>query len=746
LSVRQLMVQFGEVVTAVTPCVLVSPDSLARFIPPGAVQFDLVVFDEASQIRVADAVGAVGRAKAFVVAGDSKQMPPWTFGELAEPEPVTLSTRDRNGAERGEDEAAAEDYWVVPDAESILSECVSAGVTRRWLSWHYRSRDETLITFSNAQYYDNRLSTFPAVPGQLQDTGLSFVRVDGRFIRSARAAEASPDQEAIVPDAASDERRRLLRTNPVEATTVVAEVLRRWRTGERSIGVVTFNIQQRNLIEQLLWDCGVEGIAESLVAREGEGLFIKNLENVQGDERDVILFSTGFSANESGVLPLNFGPLNRRGGERRLNVAITRARRRIMVFSSFEPEDLRTEQTSSVGLKHLRAYLELAKYGVGAAPVPADPELPSGAVTRTVSVDRHRDELAEALRSSGIEVQTSVGLSDFRVDLALTPPGSGAPAMAVLLDSPEWAARRTTGDRDGLPTTVLSAMMGWPRVARVWLPDWLRDPDRVLDRLTIELDQAAQTERTSGETLVRSHWEQFDPDQVHAVLDQGEDPDPARAADGPAGQPLVVEESFVWFEHTTRGSRSTLDQATTGSSAERRVQKLITEVVQTEGPISVERLARVVIDGFGISRLVDTRMQQIRSLVPEQLRRDPEDGFVWPPSRDPLRWDGFRRTPEGRLADRPLDDVASRELANAAAYVVRTSMGIATDELDKELIKIFGGNRVTPTVRARLALGVETAVRLGQLRRSGTLLVPGDGRTQTQVGDGARAGSARLTR
>ncbi|HEY7988469.1 MAG TPA: DEAD/DEAH box helicase, partial [Lapillicoccus sp.] len=296
LSVRRLVEEYGEVIGAITPCVLVSPDSLARFVPPGSMSFDLVVFDEASQITVADAVGALGRADAAVIAGDSKQMPPSVFAEL--------SMDDADAVEA--------EFQVVPDEESILTEAVHAGVGRLWLSWHYRSQDESLIAFSNAAYYENRLSSFPAHPAQSHDTGVSFTRVAGTFLRSARGAGLD---------------KGALRTNPVEAASVVAEVLRRWQARERSIGVVTFNIQQRALIESMLEESGVEGLAEALAAKR-DGLFVKNLENVQGDERDVILFSTGFSANADGVLPLNFGPLNRSGGERRLNVAVTRARRR----------------------------------------------------------------------------------------------------------------------------------------------------------------------------------------------------------------------------------------------------------------------------------------------------------------------------------------------------------------------------------------------------------------------------------
>ena len=271
---------------------------------------------------------------------------------------------------------------------------------------------------------------------------------------------------------------RLLRTNPMEAKAVVAEVRRRFDASPDtlpSIGVVTFNAQQRTYLEGLLRDAGDERLVEALDRADGEGLFVKNLDNVQGDERDVVLFSTGFSVDDRGVLPLNFGPLNRVGGERRLNVAVTRARRQVVVVSSFDPAQLRAEQTSSVGVKHLRAYLDLAALGTDALPRDARP----------VAVpDRHREEIAAALRDRGLPVRTDVGLSEFRVDLSVARPDTpDEPVMAVLLDGPSWARRRTVGDRDGLPVEVLSGMLGWPVVERVWLPTWLRDREAVLDRL-----------------------------------------------------------------------------------------------------------------------------------------------------------------------------------------------------------------------------------------------------------------------
>ena len=466
MGVRELMHEFGDLITDILPCMLMSPESVARFFPAQAGLFDIVVFDEASQVRVADAVGAMGRARSVVVVGDSKQMPPTSFAESA------IGAGDEEG----------ETLEFVRDEESILSECVQAAVPSKWLSWHYRSQDESLIAFSNRAYYRDRLSSFPAphhgtgtgtgtgTDGSGADAGaaagtagfgVSLRRVNGTFLRSGTG--------------------KSLRTNPVEAEAIVEEIVARFAAlpdGVPSIGVITFNVQQRALIEGSLRDSGDDRIVQALDS-DRDGLFVKNLENVQGDERDTILFSTAFSADASGRLPLNFGPLNLPGGERRLNVAITRARRQVIVFSSFAPADLRAEETVSAGVKDLRAYLDLA---AGGASELASPLRQAGAL------DRHREQIGDALRERGYTVRTDVGLSDFRVDLSVaTSDAPDSPVMAVLLDGPDWAARRTVSDRDGLPVEVLSGLMGWPAVERIWLPEWLADQTVVLDRLTERL-------------------------------------------------------------------------------------------------------------------------------------------------------------------------------------------------------------------------------------------------------------------
>ncbi len=480
-GVRALMTAYGDLVTRLTPCVLVSPDSLARFFPVRAGMFDLVVFDEASQIRVADAVGAMGRARAVVVVGDSKQLPPSSFAES------TADVSDAAGA--------------VLDEESILSECVQARVPRLWLTWHYRSHDESLIAFSNQHYYDGRLSTFPApTPPGRPGHGIRLERVDGHFYRAAARGPRSLTNPA---GAAGP-----LRTNPVEAEAVVRDVLSRFAASEEvvpSLGIVTLNAPQRVLVEQLLRASGDDRVLQALDdGADGKGLFVKNLENVQGDERDTILLSTAFSADESGRLPLNFGPLNREGGERRLNVAVTRARREVVVFSSFDPADLRADETTSVGITHLRSYLDLAAAGsaprVGAATGPGQ----AGAGGRLLSVvDRHREQVADGLRARGLIVRTDVGLSEFRIDLAVSLPEDPLRAvLAVLLDGPAWAGRRTVADRDGLPGEMLVRTLRWPAVERVWLPAWLSSPGAVLDRLE-EVARTVRVDHTSGASRAR---------------------------------------------------------------------------------------------------------------------------------------------------------------------------------------------------------------------------------------------------
>jgi hypothetical protein len=696
MSVRGLFEHYGDLITQIAPCVLMSPESVARFFPAKAQMFDIVVFDEASQIRVADAVGAMGRARAVVVVGDSKQMPPTSFAEVSSD--IEL-----------ESGAAAD---VVADEESILTECVQARVSRKWLSWHYRSQDESLISFSNHAYYDSRLSSFPAPwrhSGTVvdDDHGISLVRVNGRFNRSGKGRE--------------------LRTNAVEAAAIVDEVARRFSVSPNvtpSLGIITFNAQQRTLIETLLREAPDERIARAL--DEHDGLFVKNLENVQGDERDVILFSVAFSANERGAIPLNFGPLSRAGGERRLNVAITRARRQVILFASFDPGELRAEQTASIGIKHLKGYLELAASGH---------ESETDSAQREQTIDRHRDEIADELRYRGYAVRTDVGLSDFRVDISIadaTDPTQ--PLVAVLLDGEGWRARRTVADRDGLPVEVLKGLMQWPGVERVWLPEWLQQREQTLDRLLGSVVEAGATLRRRREAAELA-------EAAAVAAPSGSSPTEPMSVSDIAGERIaqtstsVVATSaapteirhpqlrqFVAWHPSRSGTTDTLDRLPSPAAAE-KVRAVIRKAVQAEGPIHKVRLVKLVAESFGLSRVAAARSQAILRCLPPEYSRVGDRSCAWPPETDPNRWRGVRRSQPGD--GRNFDHVPLEEIANAMAIVAELGGGMSELEVKREALALFGGKRMTEGIASRLDLALKTGIKSGRIEKdSRGLIVP----------------------
>ncbi|MDK7272486.1 AAA domain-containing protein [Actinotignum schaalii] len=471
-SFRSLLEEFTEEILEATPCFFASPASLATFVDPTAVVFDVVIFDEASQITVDQAMGAIGRAKAVIISGDSRQMPPTRFGKTG---PFSGDDEDLDDPDRPLVET------VVSDLESILSEAVESGLPRLWLSWHYRSRDESLIAFSNEAYYEGKLSSFPS-PGNAAlfgGAGVSMRRVSGTFDRSRGAT---------------------FRTNRVEAEEIVRDIHRRLNSpalAHQSIGVVTFNIQQRNLILDLLEDSR-DPLIRAAMEQEKDPLFVKNLENVQGDERDVIIFSTAFSPREpGGPLPLNFGPLSREGGERRFNVAITRARSEVLVVTSFDPEDIDLNRTRSRGMQDLREYMLRARARTqndGAAPALADSAAEgSSALPRALSINDNpvRDRLMHELRERGWEVEGDYGLSSYTLDIVVREPGSKVWLLAVMFDDEKWSSLPTVTDRDITPQ-LLTSMMGWLAVERVWLPELRRDPDGVIDRIDASARKAKE--------------------------------------------------------------------------------------------------------------------------------------------------------------------------------------------------------------------------------------------------------------
>ena len=650
LSIRDLMGTYGDLVTAITPCILVSPDSVARFLPVRSRYVDIVVFDEASQITVPDAVGPMGRGRTVVVVGDPQQMPPVPRTGGGEPAVTAAQERD-----------------------SILDRCLDAGVARRGLTWHYRSRVESLIAFANKHYYDGALLSFPspiALAAGPDDGpgghGISLRRVDGRYY----GADLREEHPEVVPN-----------TNPVEADAVVAEVLRRFEASPQalpSIGVVAFNTRQRDLIEDLLRQTGSERVLEALETRDG--LFVRDLENVQGEERDTILFSVTFSANERGDLPLNFGSLSEEGGERWLNVAITRARRQIVVFSSFDPEDLHAERSAHRGLRDLRAYLEQAR----------DRRSPRALPASRSATDLHRNEIAEALRDAGLEVRVGVGHSAFEIDLVLAAQGDPerpeAPAVAVLLDGPGWNRRGGVTERDLMPADVL-ATMGWRCVERVWMPEWVADPGAVVARLV---------------DAVRAQ----PPSPGAAAGEPG-----AAAGAGPDGA-LTRPGDYREWQPEGELDAGLLDRAESDPGARARLIEIARAICDVESPLTRHRLVTTMSRALGDGD-DPSREERIRRILGDDFAYIDERDFVWRTRDAALVPASYRRGALDHVGS--IEEIHPRELTALMAEVRATSPEWSSvEELCTEALARLSTSKrplSTPGVLPALTAALEEAER-----------------------------------
>lgn len=471
-SIRSLISETGDLVQRIKPCFLMSPLSVSTYLAPGAVHFDVVIFDEASQIFPQDAVGAIYRAKQLIVVGDSKQMPPSNFFN------ASLDV-DNNDEETGD----------VTDFESILDLC-STSMQQLRLRWHYRSRYEQLITFSNKNFYDSDLVTFPSSTANAPGIGVDYFHVDGIFDRKTH-------------------------TNRIEAEFVVDLIYQNIeKYPSRSLGVVAFSVAQQDLIDKLLSKRRqATPEKEFFFKRDAkEPFFIKNLETVQGDERDTIIFSIAYGIDSQGRLLHNFGPLNRIGGERRLNVAVTRAKCNVQLVSSMHYTDIDLKRTSSEGAKLLREYLDYAENG----------EI---ALERAINVNQYEHfdsdfelEVCEFLRSKGFSVDTQVGCSGFKIDLGLKKPNSSDYVLAIECDGAAYHSSKNARDRDRLRQEILERM-GW-KFYRIWSTDWFRnkavEQERLLAVATDAINNPTQSKapqvdeqpvETFEEAAVENHFE-----------------------------------------------------------------------------------------------------------------------------------------------------------------------------------------------------------------------------------------------
>ena len=666
-SIRRLFDQIPDLLTRMCPCLLMSPISVAQYIDADRAPFDLVIFDEASQMPTSEAVGAIARCRNVIVVGDPKQMPPTDF--------FSTNTYDEENADK-------------EDLESILDDCLALSIPSKHLLWHYRSKHESLIAFSNVKYYDNRLLTFPS-PDDLT-TKVHFQHVNGTYDRGST------------------------RQNRAEAEAIVREIKTRLTApaaAKRSIGVVTFNSNQQSLIEDLLNDLFRENpTLEALALERDEPIFIKNLENVQGDERDVILFSVGYGPDKTGRIALNFGPLNRDGGWRRLNVAVSRARYEMKVFSTLRADQIDLNRTSAEGVAGLKAFLEYAEKG-------------REALSCQTSAERRSEDallcsIAAELEKRGYRIRMNVGCSGYRIDIGVVDPECPEKyLLGILCDGYNHNAARTVHDRVVTQSSVLQ-MLGW-RLHHVWAMDWWENRSRTIETLVTAIEEEIQhksetkgtesSEAQTQESLVigsNTSTELGSCEEV-SVSDSSE---PTKLETDIQIQPYQIAE----LEYTP----VTSDDFVQGYY-DSQVKEKIRSVIKTEAPVSRALLCKRVLNSFAIARMGTRLAAHMDYLLKRMNLRTTgkEFLFYWNEEQHPESYDIYR--PE---SEREALDIAPEEVAVAVCRILKEQGSLPEADLIRETAHQFNYTRLGDNVSASMAHGVAYALQSGKIVKSGNTI------------------------
>lgn len=658
MPIRRLFREIPNLLLTLKPCFMMSPLSVSYFLEANSYKFDMIIFDEASQIFPQDALGSIMRGKQVIIAGDTKQMPPTNFFA--------------SGMNDGEDDYDGEDdVNDEPIGDSILEEADRI-LPNSTLLWHYRSRSESLIAYSNQEIYKNELITFPGNRENQADLGVEFIYVpDGCYEakpKNCNIAEAKRCVELI---------RQHIEQHP-----------------ERSLGVIAFSEKQQQIILTEVEKFRIQNPHYETFFDENrdEPFFVKNLENVQGDERDTILFSVCYAytkeQKENGKpMSMRFGPLGLAGGERRLNVAITRAKRNIKLVSSIMPEDLKLERTKSEGVRMLRGYMEFALKGVSAL--------------REAGQIADEEELIDAvtdfIEKNGYRVRKHVGCSGYKIDIAVEHPNiPDCFAAAIECDGQAYRAAETARDRDHLRPAILTGM-GWS-VYRVWSVEWCRNPlveqqlllkfiETACNKVTVMPKKTKNTSPTAPkkpEVLVEN---------IQTQMNLG--PDDGR------------KYGFVYMRQADwRNVKNN------GKSEKDRFMEMIRYVVSVEQPIHLEILYRRLLGALGKAKMTPSVKETIDAYLKlmNELTVD-SNGFVTRRGFNQLTV----RIPDKGDEQRTIEMIAPQELELAVQLVALNTIGLTKESLLDETARALGYQRKGAKIQTALRRTFDSMVKKGMI-------------------------------
>lgn len=642
MPLRKLFKVIPTLLQKLKPCFMMSPLSVSYFLDSEMYRFDLVVFDEASQILPEDAVGAIYRGNQVIIAGDTKQMPPTTFfSASAKSEEFDID----------EDQEEDEDFYI-PDivSESILDEANTCLPTCTLL-WHYRSKDESLIAFSNKEIYGNKLITFPNC-SRGTDRGLEYI---------------------YVPNGCYHERGNLMEAK--RCVQLVAEHIE--NHPDRSLGIIAFSEKQQGIIEDAVneFRLSCPEYEDFFSDEKEEPFFVKNLENVQGDERDTIIFSICYGKNNKGQMYMRFGPLGKAGGERRLNVAITRAKYNVKLVGSILPTDIDPKRVSAEGALLLRDYIYYAMQN--------DYGMPLGSDTAATD-EAFIDLVADFLYENGYKIRRNVGESDYKVDIAVIHPDTEDEYFAgIECDGHNYTMARTAHDRDILRKDIMMSM-GW-EIHHVWSFNWYKNPKQEKERLLLFLEKAQEkfTKKLNGvspESTENSHVAAGEVALEDMIVDSDSS----------------TEVHKISFAHylTCDPYRASYEY---GSSNEERIDQYIMYVMEQEAPIHIELLCKRLAPVFGrqkatvaVSRTIGWRL---KAGLSDRIRI--KEDFLYLTGQNEIK----ARVPGTEDDIRPIEYICPEEIEDAIVSIIGFVYGLTLDDLIGEVARAFGYARTGQKIR-----------------------------------------------
>lgn len=649
MPIRKLIQEAGTAIQAIKPVIMMSPMSIANFLSPESIDFDLVIFDEASQVRPVDALGAILRGKQIVVVGDTKQMPPTSFFDK-----LNTETEDEEN--------------VTADMQSILGMCDAQGAPQRMLRWHYRSRHESLISLSNQEFYENKLVIFPS-PGSKNRMGLSFNHLPDTFYDKGKT-----------------------RTNPKEAEKVADAVIEHaLRTPKLSLGVVAFSTAQMQAIQNAIEVRRRKNpeVESYFRAHANEPFFVKNLENVQGDERDVIFISIGYGRTEDGKVPMSFGPLNNEGGERRLNVLITRAKNRCEVFTNLTSSDMTIGPNAKFGIRALKSFLYFAQHG----------KFESDSEEAPYKPQPFEKIVAETLRNAGYIVREKVGSAGFYIDMAVVDAANpGRYLLGINCDGKSYQAAKSTRDRDRLRNTVLEGM-GW-NLLNVWSLDWFRNPAGELN-LLIDTIERAKTQAEQNDTIEEELMEELKNLIREERVEELDVVYPAyELANLP---PDVAHQELHMFPLVKLGN-------------------WVHDVVLVESPVHFEEMARRIADANGISKIGSRVRASLTAAADYAVSSgliSRKGDFLWHPAKE-LNTIRDRSLLSGN--SRKIAYITPEEINHAVVKVVGDSVAIQADNAVLLVAKLLGYGRATEDMRKHIIDVIEYSKAIESIYQDGLFL------------------------